>query len=551
LRWLWDDLFRDNARLVRLFAFNEDDQLVWLFVPFAVLAGARVVSFLIAVLLLPHSALWTRRLRSLWGSFQAITIYGWWLMLLVALLPVAIYALRDHTVSLGFGAIGSMILTRLLESRKAQDVKARLRLPPSLRNALLGILVTFVLLLSFLSFAAFIAGHAQSWLACALIAAPVLVALGVFAIIVDHNRLGPYYFYSDRIAETYLLSEVPDRDGRVAVYRDHMEMPLKCLHGDADSGNFSFRNTAPYHLISAAINLAGSRDLTRKDRKSGYWLFSKLYCGSTHTGFRLTGKYRDGETTLARASAVSGAAVSSGIGRHTFFAQAFATVLFNLRLGSWMENPMYARSATSREGGVFWPSYLWRELTMDTTETTKLVNLSDGGHTGDNVGIYPLLQRRCKVIIALDAERDTGLTFGSFTEALRHAYVDLGTDVDIDLTMIRPDPTTGMSRSHCAVGRIKYEDRPDQESYLIYVKSSLVGDEPEPVLNYKSQCPSFPHESTADQFFDDAQFESYRALGVHLAEHTFGGWVTTPNFVRVSRHHTPQSLAWLASLVTP
>ncbi|MBI3263663.1 MAG: hypothetical protein HYZ58_11015, partial [Acidobacteria bacterium] len=41
-------------------------------------------------------------------------------------------------------------------------------------------------------------------------------------------------------------------------------------------------------------------------------------------------------------------------------------------------------------------------------------------------------------------------------------------------------------------------------------------------------CPDFPHETTADQFFDDAQFESYRALGVHIAEDTFARWVADP-----------------------
>jgi hypothetical protein len=122
---------------------------------------------------------------------------------------------------------------------------------------------------------------------------------------------------------------------------------------------------------------------------------------------------------------------------------------------------------------------------------------------------------------------------------LRHAYVDLGVDVDIDLTMIRPDPATGYSRSHCAVGRVRYPDRPTQESYLIYMKNSLTGDEPEPVLNYRSTSPAFPHESTMDQFFDDAQFESYRALGVHLAEHTFSRWNTTKGFELVSEQQWP------------
>ena len=343
----------------------------------------------------------------------------------------------------------------------------------------------------------------------------------------------------DRLAETYLLSELPDPHGRLSVYYDAMEMPLRCLHGDAPPGAKTFQNTAPYQLISAAINLAGSRDLTRKDRKSGYWLFSKLYCGSVHTGFRETAYYRGGETLLARAVAVSGAAASAAIGRFTFFAQAFATVLFNIRLGHWVENPRKERSKTRQEKWVFWPIYLWREITMKTTETTRLVNLSDGGHTGDNIGIYPLFQRRCKVIIACDAECDPRVTFGSFTEALRQAYIDMGISVDIDLTMIRPDKVTGLSRSHCAVGRIKYPDREDQESYLIYLKNSLTGDEPEPQLNYKTQAPDFPHESTSDLFFDDSQFESYRALGVHIGEDTFGTWVTTDLFDLVRRHHAP------------
>jgi hypothetical protein len=146
------------------------------------------------------------------------------------------------------------------------------------------------------------------------------------------------------------------------------------------------------------------------------------------------------------------------------------------------------------------------------------------------------------VIIACDAERDPGLTFGSFTEALRHAYIDLGVEVDIDLTMLRPDRETGMSRSHCAVGLIRYPENADGKrpvGYLVYLKNSLTGDEPEPVLNYKSNNPAFPHESTADQFFDDAQFESYRALGVHIAEHAFAQWTGSDEFERWKKAAAP------------
>jgi hypothetical protein len=484
-------------------------QLVWLFVPVAVFLGARIASFLLAVAVLPALPIWTRRLRSLWGAYQTITIYGWWVFFIAAVFPLAIYALRDHSLAVGWSALGSLILTRFVV-RRGSDGGARWlkMLSGQFRNTLLGVLVTLVVGLCVLFFGSLLAAYANSAGQSAMFALGAVIVLILCAFLADQNKLGPQYFYRDRLAETYLLSELADCEGAMRVYRDAMEMPLSALHGEPTPTNTQWRNTAPYHLVSAAINLAGSRDLTRKDRKSGYWLFSKLYCGSTHTGFRSTKKYLGGETKLARAIAISGAAASSGIGQDTFFAQAFATVMFNIRLGYWLQNPMHPGSIKRKEKGTFWPWYLWREVTMNTTETAELVNLSDGGHTGDNVGIYPLLQRRCKVIIACDAEQDPSLTFGSFTEALRHAYVDLGIDVDIDLTMIRPDAATGLSRSHCAVGRIRYPDRSDQESYLIYIKNSLTGDEPEPVLNYKARHAEFPHQSTIDQFFDDAQFES-------------------------------------------
>ena len=39
------------------------------------------------------------------------------------------------------------------------------------------------------------------------------------------------------------------------------------------------------------------------------------------------------------------------------------------------------------------------------------------------------------------------------------------------------------------------------------------GDEPADVASYERQHRDFPHESTADQWFTESQFESYRALG--------------------------------------
>ena len=52
---------------------------------------------------------------------------------------------------------------------------------------------------------------------------------------------------------------------------------------------------------------------------------------------------------------------------------------------------------------------------------------------------------------------------------------------------------------------------------IVYVKASLTGREPADVLQYHAAHPDFPHETTSDQFFDEAQWESYRRLGEYVA----------------------------------
>jgi hypothetical protein len=55
----------------------------------------------------------------------------------------------------------------------------------------------------------------------------------------------------------------------------------------------------------------------------------------------------------------------------------------------------------------------------------------------------------------------------------------------------------------------------------LYIKSSITGDEYEYVREYRERNPEFPHESTADQFFDETRFEAYRALGYHIGDQLF------------------------------
>ena len=66
-----------------------------------------------------------------------------------------------------------------------------------------------------------------------------------------------------------------------------------------------------------------------------------------------------------------------------------------------------------------------------------------------------------------------------------------------------------------ALGEILY---PEGDGQLLYIKPSLFGDLPVDVAPTPRRSATFPHESTADQFFSESQFESYRRLGDFFAD---------------------------------
>jgi hypothetical protein len=76
---------------------------------------------------------------------------------------------------------------------------------------------------------------------------------------------------------------------------------------------------------------------------------------------------------------------------------------------------------------------------------------------------------------------------------------------------------TGRGREKRAVlARVTYEgsrgksDAPE-ESWLVILRPTVVGDEPVDIVNYQRNHDSFPQET--NQSFDKAKWESYRMLG--------------------------------------
>jgi hypothetical protein len=222
-----------------------------------------------------------------------------------------------------------------------------------------------------------------------------------------------------------------------------------------------------------------------------------------------------GGVSVGQAVSISGAAASPNMGYHTSPLVAVLLTMFNVRLAWWFPNP--GRDKWRKKSSPVSIVYLLQEFLGLADETSKYVNVSDGGHF-ENLAIYELIRRRAKVIIASDAECDPDLSFGSLGNLIRICETDFGAKIDIDVASIRKQEN-GQSRAHCAVGRIAYGN--GSLGYLIYLKSSMTGDEDADIEQYRASHPDFPHESTGDQFFTEDQFDSYRRLGHHIAELAF------------------------------
>ena len=365
----------------------------------------------------------------------------------------------------------------------------------------------------------------------------------------NFNRLSNHYFYRDRLSDAFLTTSLKQKNSRngsswlqntACIVRNLSEMKMSHLHGVVAGKHKrdisdSVAAMGPYHIINATLNLTGSHELAGLKRKTEPFIFSRLFTGSERTGYIRTADAYPG-LSLARAITTSGAAVAPIMGKMTTRFSSFACTILGMRLGLWIKNPKWLfatikahdfdgrnhkKSPKDLDKIRYWMRPLFRELTGSASAEDEIY-ISDGGHCGDNLGIVPLLKRRAKLVIASDSECDPDYFFNSLNSSLRCIFVDEGIKIDMATPPKAFDKdSSGYTKSHFMIGRILYPDRPWQASWLIVLKSSVNGDELTPILNYKKKCPDFPHETTANQFFTEEQFEAYRALGRHIAYDVF------------------------------
>lgn len=384
--------------------------------------------------------------------------------------------------------------------------------------------------LSMLSFP--ITGHEWTWalLICLISSAGLAIWLSLWF---DVNELSLNQFYRGRLVRCYLGATNQERRPNPFTGFDPKDDRWALSEFTSDSTE---KYEGPFPIFNATLNLVHGDELAWQERRGASFTFTPDLCGYEtpwhapanpqpfakleFLGYQETSKYAFPQPGmhLGVPVSISGAALSPNMGSYSRAATGFLMTIFNVRLGWWLGNPRH-KTTWKKAGPTQGLAYLMKELLGLTNDRAGFIYVSDGGHF-ENLAIYELVRRRCRFIVACDAEEDAGFAFNGLGNAIRKCREDFGVEIDLRVDLIKPQSATALCSRHCVVGTIQY---PDQVGlgYLVYLKASLVGDEPEDVLQYHVAHPDFPHQSTDDQWFTESQFESYRRLGLHIAETTF------------------------------
>lgn len=363
-----------------------------------------------------------------------------------------------------------------------------------------------------------------------LLAACAFLAALAVAWFINPNATSLHRLYRDRLSKAFLFDPNPHRrDERDDLYAYEPE-----LH-TLDT------TLCPYPIVNTALNIQGSRHANKRGRNADFFDFTPRAVGSEATGYVETSELAadDVAPDLGSAMAISGAAVSSNMGVQTVRALSLTLALLNLRLGFWMRNPRIAACQPPWYRRLLsWfvdrpIVFLFREMFSQLDENSSVIYLTDGGHL-ENLGVYALMKRKCKVVIAIDGEADRQMRFPSLLALERYARIDLGATMSLPWEPIRDHaqkidkafeqaekdgtPIPCHVGPHCAAAEIKFSRNEDETAILLYVKASVSGDEEDYILDYKRRNPAFPHETTNDQFFSEEQLEVYRALGFHIVK---------------------------------
>jgi hypothetical protein len=364
-----------------------------------------------------------------------------------------------------------------------------------------------------------------------------LAAVGfLMGIFININKFSLHAMYRNRLIRAYLGASREHRNPNLFTgFDDDDNIQMRALwpnhkppHEDPPR--------QPFHVINMALNLVAGEKLAWQQRKAESFTVSALHAGNycENVGYRRTEYDVAGEKifyggregiSLGTAVAISGAAASPNMGYHSSPVIGFLMTLFNARLGWWLGNPGPAGRRTFQLSG---PMLAARPMIDEalglTNDQNQYVYLSDGGHF-ENLALYEMVLRRCHTIVVSDAGQDGDFKFEDLGGAVRKIRIDFGIPVTFEHGIKIYSRQQGTKGYYCAIGTIGYScvDGPGTDGVLVYIKPTFYGTEPADVYQYAQTSEAFPHDPTADQWFDESQFESYRMLGSYIIGLICGG----------------------------
>ena len=372
--------------------------------------------------------------------------------------------------------------------------------------------------------------------------------------------------YGARLTRAYLGASNGRRFELKAMKKKTFSVAEPMKHDGVDLKTYYTNRLAPIHIINVTVNqtVDRSEQLTQRDRKGkpmavlpegftvdgDYYPFQKPQNarGSMMQRFRneLADKLKTSELSIGQWIGVSGAAFTTGLGRTTSLGISLALGLANVRLGMWWPSGYGEDESGWLEHAfkkVFKTHvYLYYEMTARFFGMHREWQyLSDGGHF-ENTALYELLrpERKCRLIVVCDNGADPNYEFGDLAGLIRLVRIDYRLNIELDEQVIadaqlgryfgRPTDfqrklTDKEANDKCALMFDVRRCEPGHHELLckiIVLKPCMITSAPLDVLEYSRTHPAFPDEPTADQFFDEAQWESYRQLGFTLARRIFG-----------------------------
>ncbi|MBA2953863.1 hypothetical protein GON03_05990 [Nocardioides sp. MAH-18] len=391
-------------------------------------------------------------------------------------------------------------------------------------------------------------------------AAVLTVGACAVAYLLDANATSLHNFYRGRLSDAFAVA-VDEGTGRAT------QLPSGIVYNYSDLAARSSAEQDPRLHVIATLNsqapneaptmrggfpvVFGARELSlhREERQH--------VCVPMRDYERFAGP---GRVSIMASVAISGAAISPLMGRYgsQTAPYRFLLALFNIRVGTWVSNPMHTPAdladiplQSAPERRARWTDAFWLtrkpglaqvalEAVGNSSADRRWVYLSDGGHL-DNTGLVEAVRfcvedRTGGRILVLDASNDPPGAWSAVGDAISVVRADLGVDLRrVDLgaqpPWMRVYQGSGLEVVVVKAVRVEVPGTAPAGSEgagggSVDWSHTL----PPDVVSFQLTHKDFPRSSTGRQKFGDLEFEAYRS---------FGYAVTAASLDIVDRSHAP------------